>query len=331
MRIVLCIIIAASFTSCISQKKCNDRYPPQIETKDSIIEKEVIVYKDTTITIPGDSVRIHDSIPCQDVVYHREVKSKSGRTSATIDINNGKIDVECKTDSLNRTIDSLANIIKTKEVHHSQVTTISVPVIKYKTPKWCWWLLVINLVYVIWRFRKPIIKTVKSAVMKYFLFAFIISMFLFSCSNKPDNEIKGTDSTHTGWYMGEKVFTKYVTISPTYGQAVHYAVKDGWILNLCIGVLLIAVIIAILILGAKNLLPGHDPARYTNYVMFVIGAAALLFIFPKPGNIWLNNSKQIEKSVYEYHMTREGSTEIIWDSLYMNNRLVGVKPPKKND
>ena len=161
MRIILFIIIAASFTSCISQKKCNDRYPPQIITKDSVVEREVVTYRDTTITVPGDSVKIHDTIPCPDVVYHKEVKSKSGRTTAKVDINKGTLTVECKTDSLQRVIDSLASVIKTKEVYKTTTVIKEKPVTKYRIPKWCWWYIGITLGYFVWTFRSPITAFIK--------------------------------------------------------------------------------------------------------------------------------------------------------------------------
>lgn len=92
--------MTCSITSCITQKKCFEKFPPQIITKDSIVVKDTVIYRDTTITLPGDTLQINDTIPCPNVNINRVVKSKNGKTTATVSIKNGKLQVECKTDSL---------------------------------------------------------------------------------------------------------------------------------------------------------------------------------------------------------------------------------------
>ncbi|MCO5238882.1 MAG: hypothetical protein M9904_02395 [Chitinophagaceae bacterium] len=159
---ILSVLLIVIFTSCITQKKCAERYPPHLETKDSIVEKEEIVYRDTTIAIPGDSVGIRDTIPCPDVDYYKE--GKIGRTSVKVNISKGKIKVDCKSDSLQYVIDSLASIHKTKEVFHSETKGVPIEVVKYKTPSWCWWYLFITGGYVLYRNRKIIYRLIKSIV-----------------------------------------------------------------------------------------------------------------------------------------------------------------------
>lgn len=84
--------------SCITQKKCNERYPPEIYQSDSIliVKHDTIIYD--TITIPGDSVSIHDTIPCPELEYHREITKN--HISAHVDISKGKISVECHEDEI---------------------------------------------------------------------------------------------------------------------------------------------------------------------------------------------------------------------------------------
>lgn len=158
MKKVIAIgVLLLSLASCITQKRCLQKFPPQIVTKDSIVIKDTTVYITLRDTIPGDSVLLHDSIPCPDVQYHKEVKSPSGRTSAKVDINKGKLTVDCKTDSLNRVIDSLIKL-KSAQTYHSEVTTVEVPVVKYKTPVWAWIMLAAIALY----FLIPIIiKAIK--------------------------------------------------------------------------------------------------------------------------------------------------------------------------
>lgn len=122
--------------SCVTQKRCFEKFPPQIITKDSVILKDTTIYVKQTIVIPGDSVLITDSIPCPDVEYHKEAKSSSGKTTAKVDISKGKLTVDCKVDSLNKIIDSLKVQLQTKETYHAETKLVEKPV--EKTPAWVW-------------------------------------------------------------------------------------------------------------------------------------------------------------------------------------------------
>lgn len=165
MKNILIILLAVvSLNSCITQKRCFQKFPPQVITKDSIVIKDTTIYRDTTIAIKGDKVTIHDTIDCPNLEYHKEVKSTTGRTLAVVDIRKNKLQVDCKTDSLNVVIKNLKTKISTLEKYHTEVKIIQAPApppkIKYKVPKWCWWLLLANIGYLCWRLRKPIIKQI---------------------------------------------------------------------------------------------------------------------------------------------------------------------------
>lgn len=150
------IILAFAFTSCATQQRCYRLFPPQIITKDSVITKDSIIYKSVKVSIPGDSVTLHDTIPCPEANLHKEQKSKSGRTTATLDIKNGNVTVKCHEDSLTCTIDSLKEIIRIKESYHAQVKTVDKPVVKKVTPTWCWILLVAVIAYLVFLFKNPL-------------------------------------------------------------------------------------------------------------------------------------------------------------------------------
>jgi hypothetical protein len=163
MRNILFILLAViSFSSCVTQKRCFRKFPPQVITKDSIVVKDTTIYRDTTITLPGDTLEIYEAIPCPDVKINKIVKSKNGKKTATVNISNGKLQVECKTDSLQVVIQNLETKISTLEKYRTETKVIQAPApppkIKYKVPKWCWWLLLANIGYLCWRLRKPIIK-----------------------------------------------------------------------------------------------------------------------------------------------------------------------------
>jgi len=68
--IILSFIFCLS--SCITAKRCNDKFPLQIEVKDSIVLKDTIIYKDTIITVPGasisDTILIRDTLTFVDTI-----------------------------------------------------------------------------------------------------------------------------------------------------------------------------------------------------------------------------------------------------------------------
>lgn len=135
MKIIIAILLLG-MASCVTQKRCFEKFPPQIITKDSVILKDTTIYVKQTIVIPGDSVLIKDSIPCPDVEYHKEAKSPSGKTTAKVDISKGRLTVDCKVDSLNKIIDSLKVQLQTKETYHQETKLVEKPV--EKTPMWVW-------------------------------------------------------------------------------------------------------------------------------------------------------------------------------------------------
>lgn len=315
MRLLMGLIAMLLFASCVTRKKCADRYPPQIVSKDSVIERETVSYRDTTILVPGDRVHMTDTIPCPDVVYKKTVTSKTGRTKASVTIDRGKLNVDCKTDSLQATIDSLKTIIREKEKYATQTITIEVPVIKYKIPGWIWLLLLGCLAALVIAYRIPIFKIIKNIIMKWL--TVVLCIFLFSCSNKPDNT-----------YYPDKYNPEYGIIKMTPSQGYYYAIKDGHALVMIIAIIIVIAAV-LLMIAARRYYLGENPGRYMNYVMFVLLGSALLMFTYKPGDIWLNNDKPVKKTLYDYHMKKEGSTVAIWDSLYNVNRIIGVKPPKK--
>lgn len=96
--------------SCVTQQKCYEKYPPV--QHDSVVT--VVSYVDTviydTIVIPAGVVSIHDTIPCPELEYNKEVTK--GGLKHTITISKGVINSTCKADSLVKVID---NLIKQKQ------------------------------------------------------------------------------------------------------------------------------------------------------------------------------------------------------------------------
>lgn len=78
---VLLTVILFLFTSCDVQKRMQkklDKYCPLCPTKDSIVT--IIEYRDTTITLPGDTTVVVDSLYCDSLgnVFIKRLSEKDG-------------------------------------------------------------------------------------------------------------------------------------------------------------------------------------------------------------------------------------------------------------
>jgi hypothetical protein len=136
------------------------------------VEKIEVFTKDTVITTEVDSVMVLDTLflekDCpnvKDMTIERQ--SKKGNVKATVSLNNGVLSVRCDSDSLKLLITNLRQIIRTKDGEliskgaNIKVVEKEVEKIKHKIPKWVWILLLFNIGYFCWKFRKPILKLIK--------------------------------------------------------------------------------------------------------------------------------------------------------------------------
>jgi hypothetical protein len=99
MKYLLILLLAFTLIGCVTQKRCNEKFPPQTITitKDSIINKEKIVIKDTTIirTIPGDTVhKIDTVIGNKGVVNSKKVFAETSLAKATAYVYKNKLYLE---------------------------------------------------------------------------------------------------------------------------------------------------------------------------------------------------------------------------------------------
>jgi hypothetical protein len=107
------LIIGYAFlaTSCATQKRCNEKFPAEKFSYDSLGVVERIIIKDTVITIPGAA--IHDTIPViidcdkNGVGTIRPVikTNASGHVSQSVIAAGNYILANCKADSLKQVIE----------------------------------------------------------------------------------------------------------------------------------------------------------------------------------------------------------------------------------
>lgn len=134
LKLIGIFVLIQMFTSC-GLMKTNTVYV----TKDSIVTKTETVYKDTIITIPGDTIRFQ--IPCdRDTVFI--YKSKS--SSSLVQVKNGIISVQNNCDEKDILITKLKEKVDKLQTQKSDsvvVKTIKEKYIPktYKFYKWGFW------------------------------------------------------------------------------------------------------------------------------------------------------------------------------------------------
>lgn len=155
------------------------KFITQTVTKDSIVYKDTVVYRDVPVLIKPDSgVTIKDSLPGLPKDYQAHGEKTTGHKTASYDIKDGKININCHDQEYLDTIKNLKIQLQNKEQYHSSVTTQQIPVkeIVYKTPTWVKWLIGIEVAGVVaWGYfggwLTPILSVFKN------LFSKIISKF----------------------------------------------------------------------------------------------------------------------------------------------------------
>jgi hypothetical protein len=71
MKILLIILSVVILSSCVTEKKCNKKFPPQVIHTVQIVEKEVTVYKDTIIYVELPPVVIEKFVGIKDTLILR--------------------------------------------------------------------------------------------------------------------------------------------------------------------------------------------------------------------------------------------------------------------
>jgi len=117
MKKILFIIIAGIiFTSCYPCKRLARKCPPQVihETKDSIIIRDSIIYKDKEIPyyIPGDTQYVDKPVPIKENISPIQVENKFALAKAWVENSRLKLLLETKEQTLMLRIDSAIQIAK---------------------------------------------------------------------------------------------------------------------------------------------------------------------------------------------------------------------------
>lgn len=178
-RLIHILLSTSLLTSCVTQKRCAELFPPKVEIKDSVSVTKTATKKDSIITIPASTARAKTTIDSllkvidqlqtadstskvfsstTDTVKMIVTEVKNGKTTATLSVDKkGNLYVDCKTDSLQQRISWLEWELSVQKFS-SKNETIQVPVEVPKPfiPNIFWWSIAINAVLGYIVFKNPI-------------------------------------------------------------------------------------------------------------------------------------------------------------------------------
>jgi hypothetical protein len=141
MKTLIPLLIVLAISSCVTQKKCNQKFPPNVVTfyKDSIVIKDSLIYKDRIVPykIPGDTVWQEKPIPVPVELKVDPVYADNTYASAKAWIENARLKLQLtqKDQVIMFKLDSADRVAKHWESRwQNERQTITLPPVKY-TPK----------------------------------------------------------------------------------------------------------------------------------------------------------------------------------------------------
>lgn len=130
LLIALAILTVVWMTGCMTKKKCeayckaNVKDSVRVERHDTTITK----WRDTTVYLPGETVKIRDFVFCDSLnkAQMPKTKVKGKHLTATVEIKDNKLAVDCAEDSLIAVNAKLRDELRiSKEsTYHKQVVTV---------------------------------------------------------------------------------------------------------------------------------------------------------------------------------------------------------------
>lgn len=132
MKFLIYFFCFVALQGCVTERACRAKFPPVVTVKDSIVEREKVVYKDRVVrdTIPGQ--KVSTALPAN-ATKSVSKKSNGLRVTAT-PLPNGSTQVECESDSLIREIK-----VRDKEIERLRLEIREKSEVKEVKPP-IWWM-----------------------------------------------------------------------------------------------------------------------------------------------------------------------------------------------
>lgn len=166
------LIILSCICAAASCKPLQESTETKTEDKQQTVDSVRVVEKLRYVPVPvkGDSVKISVPVPCPDSAKSSG-EVNNGRTRLTYNLQNGRLSVDCKTDSLlleiwarDTEVERLRIDNRSLQTEKQQVKVITQTVTKYRTPLWAWLTMAALLIII---FRRPIKKGLVNLFYKF--------------------------------------------------------------------------------------------------------------------------------------------------------------------
>ena len=102
-QLIVILLAGALFTGCVTQRRCERRFPPQTSTEIITVTRDSIVFKPLIIrdTIPGDTVTVEvelPAVPCEELstMVSREATAEVQYAVARAWVAGGRVNLELR-------------------------------------------------------------------------------------------------------------------------------------------------------------------------------------------------------------------------------------------
>jgi len=157
MRKLLLLLLIPALSACVTQSKCDRKYPAQstVTIKDSIIRTTHTEYRDTTVTVYIKGATRHDTIR---ITGNRTIRPSVLHTSlatSTAWVESGVLRHELvQSDTTYRiSINNAVRLTWSAAEKYYNKDVVKVKQVRY-IPKWVWWVLAIAVGLALWTVRK---------------------------------------------------------------------------------------------------------------------------------------------------------------------------------
>jgi Bacteriophage holin family len=160
------IVMIIAMSGCSSGRHVQLIPETSTYVRDSTVITTDTIYRSDTMIIPGEQLTAYIQIPCPEA-KNLHIGKKQGRTELSVlSDNRGNMYVSCKADSLQHIVDSIKEVVTKVHKFHEEKKTVTFTktdyITKYRVPKWCWLLLLINVFVMAWKFKSPILSFLKT-------------------------------------------------------------------------------------------------------------------------------------------------------------------------
>ena len=147
-NLILFIAVLLLFTGCITQSKCDRKFPPEVMVirTDSIIHTKETIYRDTTITIiiPGDTVRDSVQVVNGQTLKPSILNTQFAESKAWVENGTLKHELRQKDTVYKVKLNNAIRLTWERAEKFYNSKEVQVKTVRY-IPQWVWWCLGVSV------------------------------------------------------------------------------------------------------------------------------------------------------------------------------------------